>query len=348
MGNITIRDIAAASGVSYQTVSRVLNNRPDVAPKTRQRVLEVIERLGYRPSTIARSLSRGRSCTLGVVSYGLKYYGPSSILAGIEQQANALGYKLLLSLLREPEKNDPQILRDMLSYRVDGVIWAVPEIGSNRDWLPSEAHHFPVPIVFLDTQPRPTCSTVNVDNYYGGYLATRHLLAQGYRHIGLVAGPLAWWSARERKRGWEEAMAEAGLLASADLVAEGNWSAASGERALVSLLARHPELDAVFACNDQMALGVLKAARTAGRRVPDDLGVVGFDDIPEAAYFCPSLSTLRQDLAEMGRAAVRMLDQRITAGRQGQAEVNNAVVSLVSELIVRESSAGPAPNTERG
>jgi LacI family transcriptional regulator len=342
MGNITIRDVAAAAGVSYQTVSRVLNDRPDVAPETRQRVLEVIERLGYRPSTIARSLSRGRSCTLGVVSYGIKYFGPSTILSGIEQQANTLGYKLLLSLIRAPEKNDPQVLYDMVSYRVDGVIWAVPEIGDNRDWLPAEAHRLPVPVVFLDTRPRPTCSTVNVDNRHGGYLATRHLLAQGYRRIGLIAGPLTWWSARERKRGWEEAMQETGLPASPELVAEGNWSAASGEQAFTALVARHPELDAVFACNDQMALGVLKAARAMGRRVPDDLGVVGFDDIPEAAYFCPSLSTLRQDLAEMGRAAVRMLDQRITAGRQGHTNSDQAVILLPTELVVRESSGHPS------
>jgi len=138
MGKVTIRDVAAAASVSRQTVSRVLNNKPDVAKETRQRVLEVIEELGYRPSSIARSLTQGRSYTLGVVSYGLQYFGPSHTLVGIEHQANEMGYTLHLSLVQQPAKSGVQILHDMLSYHVDGIIWAVSEIGDNRDWAERE------------------------------------------------------------------------------------------------------------------------------------------------------------------------------------------------------------------
>jgi LacI family transcriptional regulator len=341
MGKITIRDVAAGAGVSRQTVSRVLNDKPDVAPETRQRILEVIDRLGYRPSNIARSLTQGRSFTLGVVSYGVQYFGPSHTLVSIEHQANELGYTLLLGLMRQPAMSGAQLLHELLSYHVDGIIWAVPEIGDNRDWMQKEICELTVPVVFLDTQPCPNLSVVNVDNRWGGYIATQHLLAQGYRNIGLITGPLDWWSARQRKLGWQDALQEASLPVGDRLVLEGTWSARSGERGVGELLEQHPDVDALFACNDQMALGGLKAARRLGWRVPEDLAVVGFDDVPEAAFFCPPLSTVRQNLDELGRCAVRELDRLIQARQLGQSEFESQTVSLRPELIVRESSIHP-------
>ena len=341
MSRTTIRDVAAVAGVSYQTVSRVLNNKPDVAEETRQRVLEVIEQLGYQPSSIARSLTQGRSYTLGVVSYGVEFYGPANTLSGIEHQANELGYTLLLSLMRHPETSGVQVLRDMLSYYVDGIVWAVSGIGDSREWTEKEMSHLSIPVVLLDMPPSPHLSIVNVDSRRGGYMATRHLLDQGYQTIGLIAGPLDWWAARQRKLGWQEALEEAGLAIEDSLVVEGTWSAASGERGLGRLLEQHPSVDAVFASNDQMALGVLKAARETGRRVPEDLAVVGFDDIPEAAFFCPPLSTVRQDLDELGRCAVRELGRMIEARQRGEAAVDPISISLQPELIVRESSNVP-------
>lgn len=338
MGKITIRDVAAAAGVSRQTVSRVLNSKPDVAPETRQRVLDVIEQLGYRPSSIARSLTQGRSFTLGVVSYGLQYFGPSHTLVGIEHQANELGYTLLLSLMRQPETSGAQLLHDILSYHVDGIIWAVSEIGSNRDWMQSEICQLTVPVVFLDTQPCANLSVVNVDNRVGGYLATKHLLDQGFRNIGLITGPLAWWSARQRKLGWQDALEEANLPVEDSLIVEGTWSAGSGERGVRQLLEQRPDVDALFACNDQMALGALKAAHKVRRRVPEELAVVGFDDVPEASFFSPPLSTVRQDLDGLGRSAVRELDRLIQAGQQGHPDAESQTISLRPELIVRESS----------
>ena len=334
---VTIRQVAEEAGVSTQTVSRVINDRPDVAPDTRRRVQKVIARLGYRPSYVARSLIQGRSCTFGVVGYGLDYYGPSCTLAGIEQEASQLGYRLLLSLVRQPETNRiDQLLGEMLSHHVDGLIWAVPEIGDNRAWL-DRTHEFPIPIVFLTMKPRPDQFIIAVDNYSGGLMATRHLIAQGCQTIGLITGPLDWWEARQRQAGWQDALASVGLPNEDSLIAKGNWSAASGEEGLKQLVARHPEIDGVFASNDQTALGVLRAARQLGRRVPGDLAVVGFDDIPEAAYFYPSLSTVRQDMVELGRRAVRMLGQAIETTQDGAVPTPETVL-LQPELIVRESS----------
>lgn len=341
MGKVTIRDVAAAAGVSRQTVSRVLNDRPDVAKGTRKRVLKVIEELGYRPSSIARSLSQGRSCTLGVVSYGVQYFGPSHTLAGIEHQANEMGYTLHLSLVRQPSESGVQLLHEMLSYHVDGIIWAVSEIGNNRDWAEREICRISVPVVFLDMRPCPNLSVVNIDNRKGGSIATRHLLDQGYQHIGLITGPLDWWSAQQRRTGWQEALEEAGLPIEKDLHVEGTWSAASGERGMRRLLDQHPDIDAVFACNDQMALGALKAAREMGRQVPKDLAVIGFDDAPEAAFFCPPLSTVRQDLSQLGRSSVRELERMIEARQEEEVDIEPKTILLEPELVVRESSVRP-------
>jgi LacI family transcriptional regulator len=267
----------------------------------------------------------------------LEYFGPSRTLSGIEQQANELGYSLLLSLMRQPEKNDAeQVLRDMLSRYVDGIIWAMPEIGNNRDWIQQGTPQLSVPIVFLSMEPHPNLSVVAVDNRSGGRMATEHLLDQGYQTIGLITGPLDWWEARQRQLGWQDALNE--TRTEDHLVVEGDWTAESGERGLRQLLEQRPDMDAVFVCNDQMALGALQAARQMGIRVPADLALVGFDDIPESAYFYPPLSTVRQDMVELGRCAVRELGCIIEASQQGRAVVEPKVILLQPQLVIRESS----------
>ena len=343
---VTIKQVAEEAGVSVQTVSRVINDRPDVAATTRQRILEIIDRLGYQPSHIARSLIQGHSCTLGLVGYGLEYFGPSRILSGLERAANELGYSLLLSLMRDPAPDGPQITRDMLSHHVDGIIWMIPETDTNRSWKTEELARFALPMVFLDTPPARDLSVVNIDNRTGGRLATRHLIEFGYRQIGLISGPDDWWSwaARQRELGWRDALQEAGLRAQDSLIVKGDWSAASGERGLLRLREQHPHIDAVFACNDQMALGALKAARELGLQVPQDFALVGYDDIPEAAYFCPPLTTIRQDLHELGRCAVRELGRLIDGYAQDEeANVQPASVLLQPELIVRASTTKRVP-----
>jgi LacI family transcriptional regulator len=339
MPRTTIADVARIAGVSKATVSRVLAGQTKyVREETRQRVLKAVDELGYHPSTAARSLKSKRSFTLGIVGYGLEYYGPSCTLSGVEQEASKLGYTILLHLVRQPETNNvEQLLRNMLARYVDGIIWAVPEIGENRDWIKNKSLTPSVPIVFLSTEPQPDQFVVAVDNHSGGLMATRHLITRGCQNIGLITGPLDWWEARQRKLGWQDALESVGLSREEGFITEGNWSAASGERGLAQLLARHPEIDGVFACNDQMALGALKTARQLRRQVPEDLAIVGFDDIPEAAYFFPSLSTVRQDMVELGRRAVRELGKEIEVSQSGNPP-NPKTVLLRPELIVRESS----------
>lgn len=340
---VTIKQVAEEAGVSTQTISRVVNNRPDVSPETRRRVKQAIEKLGYRPDTIARSLIQGRTQTLGVIAYGLEYFGPSQTLGGIDQEANKIGYSLRFSLLhRLDEASVRKHLWAMMSHRVDGVIWAVPDHGDGREWVMAEAAELPVPIVLLTTEARPGISTVAVDNLTGGRLATEHLLEQGYRRIGLITGPQYWWEARQRARGWRMALQAAGVEVPEHLVAEGDWTAASGEHNAYHLFDQSPAPDALFVSNDQMALGVLRAAQQAGLRVPDDLGIVGFDDIPEAAYFFPPLTTVRQQIFDLGRYAVKELQRRIELPRQrerdGEVEVKPENLILPPKLIVRKSS----------
>ncbi len=340
MRKVTIRDVAEAAGVSTMTVSRVINNRPDVSRETRRHVQAIIDDLGYKPSSVAQSLIRGRSNTLGVVSTGIKYFGPSRTLAGIEQQANELGYSLLLNLLYDPEHDRGEAsLSSVLAHQVDGILWAVPEIGTNREWLCERVREIDTPVVFLNMEPREQSVMVAVNNYRGGRLATEHLWAKGYRRVGIITGPVTWWEAQQRELGWHDALQEAGVGDLDRLWAAGDWSASSGEAGLRQLLEQSPDLDAIFASNDQMALGALQAARHAGLRVPGDLGIVGFDDIPEAAYFYPPLTTVRQSLSELGGEAVRLLT-RVLEAQQREEPFPPEVRWVEPEIIVRESSNG--------
>jgi LacI family transcriptional regulator len=340
---VTIRDVAAAAGVSHQTVSRVLNDRPDVAEETRRRVRQVIEELSYQPSAIARSLIQQRSFTLGIVTAGLKYVGPSRTLNGITEQAEEMGYTLLLKELPRFDTNDVQpLLNSLRARQVDGIIWAVPEIGSNRDWLQSQPPEFPIPMIFLTMQTRSDLLIVSVDNYTGGRIATEHLLEQGYRHIGHISGPLDWWEARQRKAGWQDALSEVGIQVADHHWESGNWSSASGEQAVRKLLDGYPEMEAVFVANDQMALSVLQVTCEKGLQVPQDLAVVGFDGIPEAAYYWPPLTTVYQDQQKLGGTAVRELVQIIEATQQNKAVIEPQTILLQPELIARQSSV-PKP-----
>jgi LacI family transcriptional regulator len=333
----TIMEVARDAGVSAQTVSRVVNNHPRVKPQTRARVRESIERLRYRPNVIARSLSQSRSNTLGVVTSGLDYFGLSRTLVGIERSAGAAGYSLSLNLLHRPETDDAQTLIDnFISRQVDGIIWATQEIGSNLSWL--DRAPLPVPIVFLESRPRPNASCVNVDSRLGGRLAVQHLLSRGRRKVGIITGPLTWWSARERLQGWRDALRAAGIREEDRFIREGDWSTGSGAIGLEMLLGQFPEMDSVFVCNDQMALGVLQASRKLGKQAPEELAIVGYDDVPEAEFYWPPLTTVRQDLFHLGASVVRMLSRMIAGHREGKplSELNQTIW-LKPELIVRGS-----------
>jgi DNA-binding LacI/PurR family transcriptional regulator len=269
----TIKQVASAAGVSTQTVSRVINARPDVSLETRKRVQSVIDQIDYQPSALARSLIRQRTYTLGVVTAGLRYFGPSRVLNGIAGAAESLGYSLLLKELPQFNLDDVYpIFQTLLTRHVDGVIWAVPEIGANRGFVDRLALTSDVPVVFLTMNPRENLKVVSIDNYAGGRLAVAHLLDQGYRRIGHIAGPLDWWEARQRMAAWQDTLREAGLEVGDKSFTEGNWSSASGAEAIERLLGQYPAMDAVFVANDQMALSVLGAACHRGIAVPGDPG----------------------------------------------------------------------------
>jgi LacI family transcriptional regulator len=336
---VTISQVAKEAGVSSQTVSRVVNNRQEITPETRRHVQEVIKRLGYQPNAIARSLIQRRSHTLGVVTSGLEYFGPSHLLIGVEQGANQAGLSILLNLVHQPEtKEIGSIVNSLLSRQVEGIIWAVPEIGDNRSWFRENLPQLGIPVVFLSTKPRENLNVVEIDNRHGAYIATQHLLERGYQKIGHIAGPLTWWAASERRRGWQDALGEAGVPFGDDQVVEGNWSAESGERGLQELLAKFPDVEAVFACNDQMALGLMRAARSLGKRIPQDLAVVGFDDIPESAFYYPPLTTIRQSLYELGHVAVQTFMKLRTGDHRDESILAAQTVMLQPQLVLRKST----------
>lgn len=338
----TIRDVAAAAGVSIQTVSRVINDRPDVAPETLLRVQEVIREIGYAPNMLARGLTQGRSNVLGVVAYGLEYFGPSRTVSAIERQAAEMGYGISLNLILEPETDDvDHVLNALRSRQVDGIIWAIPEVSNNRAWARTKDANLPVPVILVGGMAgKSYLPSIGIDNTAIGRLATEHLLAGGTRHLGIVTGPLTWWEAQQRLAGWRQTIEGAGLEAEDRLIFEGDWTVSSGEEALYRLLEACPDIDAVFASNDQMALGLMHAAHKLGRKVPDELSVVGVDNIAEASHFWPPLTTVDQPLWEAGARAVEEIDRSIEKARQvrrGQDSPPEATL-LQPQLIIRESS----------
>lgn len=338
-GRATIKEVASAAGVSTQTVSRVINDRPDVSPETRKRVQEIIDSLGYQPSALARSLIRQRSYTLGVVTAGLKYIGPSRTLSGITSAAEEAGYSLLLKELPHFSANNiAPIFQTLISRHVDGIIWAVPEVGENRNWVNKLSLDLNLPIVYLAMESKEKICVVSINNYLGGQLAMSHLIEQGYRHIGHISGPLDWWEARERMAAWKDSLAGTSLVVEECHCAEGNWSSASGAQAIEKLFEQYSEMDAVFVANDQMALGVMQFACRRAIRIPDDLGVVGFDDIPESAFFWPPLTTIQQDQYNVGEVAVEEIIKIIESGWQEQEPVRPKSIMLAPTLVVRKSS----------
>jgi LacI family transcriptional regulator len=336
----TLRDVAELAGVSTKTVSRVVNHQNEISEATRQRVQAAIDQLDYRPNILARSLIHQRSKTLAVIAWGIDYFGPSRTVVGIEQEANELGYSLFLNLVSRPTDDHEKILDNLISRRVEGIIWAIPEVGDNRNWVQVSRLDYLPPIVFLTMESRPGISVVSIDNRNGAKQAVQHLLHQGRRKIGLITGPMAWWEARERFIGWKEALGEANLEASPSLEYKcDDWSSLNGERGMRALLEGCPDIDAVFASSDQIALGALGIAHQLGRRIPQDLAIVGFDNTPESAFFWPPLTTIYQQLVDVGRIAVKNLHEMITVRRLEREPLEPLCTILKPELIVRASSS---------
>lgn len=335
---ITIKDVAKAAGVSTQTVSRVINNRPDVSPQTREVVKKVIKDMGYAPNFIARSLSRGKTNTVGVVGFGLEYFGPANVLTGIERKASEYDFSVLLALCDDlNEDNIVQVLTQFVAQQVLGIIWAIPGFAGSMEMVEKAVEDLPIPIVLLNRPPLERNIVVSVDNRDGARLATRHLFEQGYKKVGIISGPLNWWEAQERLAGWQEVMRDEGIAKTDGLIFEGDWGVDSGDCGFEALYRANPDLDAIFVCNDQMSLGVIQAANRHRRKIPADMGIVGFDNIPESNFFFPPLTTIHQDARRLGALAVSRLNaciQKTDIEKSNQEGEN----FIFPELIVRQSS----------
>ncbi len=342
---ITIIDVAKRAGVSPGTVSNALSGKRPVADATRERIFAVIDELGYEPNLLARSLVSQRSQMLSIVVtefHDLGYYGYSSALMGVQNQATALGYSLMLHVLQETSTGQVvSLLNEISARQVDGIVWAIHEIDDNWRWTQEIPLDRYPPIVHLNMHPAPDLTVVSIDNRAGARLATEHLLVQGCRSVGIITGPAGWWEAKERLAGWRESLEAADLPADESLVVEGDWLTMSGELGLERLLAAHSDLEAVFACNDLMALGALFTAHRLGIDVPGDLRIVGFDNMPESAAFWPPLTSIRQGLRQMGGLAIETLHGQIEGRLSDAKPAAPSQQVLVPELVARESSRCP-------
>jgi DNA-binding LacI/PurR family transcriptional regulator len=310
-------DVARAASVSHQTVSRVLNGHPNVRPAT--------------PNLAARALATGRSTALGLVTLNTTLFGPVATLYAVEQAARDAGYSVSVASVRAIDRMSlTDAVERLVRQGVAGLVVIAPIATSDSAMsvLPAD-----LPAVVVEADAEPSVSAVTVDQAEGAYLATRHLLELGHRTVVHVRGPDEWIEARQRVAGWRRALEEVG--APVPQLISGDWSAQSGYDA-GAVLARTPEVTAVFAANDNMALGLLRALSEQGRSVPGDVSVVGFDDVAEAAFFTPPLTSIRQDFAEMGRRSVELLLRRVDG-----AATRIEHIMLAPELVVRDSAAPP-------
>lgn len=320
-------DVARRAGVSHQTVSRVLNGHPNVSPATKAQVLAAIRALGYRPNIAARTLVTGRTNVLGVVSVDTTLYGPASMLYGIERALHPEYFVAVASLPAFDRDSLTEAVERFAAQSVAGIIVIAPDMHA-ADALRGLA--VSVPLVAVGSGDYTPLPSVAIDNRAGAARATRHLLGLGHRTVHHIGGPDKWLDARERIEGWRQALREAG--APEPELARGDWSARSGYE-IGHRLAADNDVTAVLCGNDAMALGFLRAAAEHGRPVPDGISVVGFDDVAEAAYYHPPLTTVRQDFGTLGVRALHVLMDLITHGGQAR-----PAPPITASLIVRSSS----------
>jgi DNA-binding LacI/PurR family transcriptional regulator len=326
-------DVAHRAGVSQKTVSRVMNGEPYVTEAVRLRVLEAARELGYRRNNVARALTSGRTRRIGVVSLGSPLYGPASMLIELERAARSTGYSLSIVTTFEGDPHGVAGAIDaLLTEGVDGIVLSEPIDEGENIRLELD-----IPVLSLGRFPGlsgPRVVITGVEGSEAGRVATDHLLQLGHRTVWHVAGPQRWWSARDRLDGWRSALRAAGAVEPPCI--EGDWSPASGHAAGVRL-ARHPDVTAVFVANDDMAIGVMRAFAEAGRRVPEDVSVVGLDDIPIAAYQSPPLTTVRQDFGTLARDGLERLVRQIEDTGDDTSGTPQPVC-----LIVRQSTSSPS------
>lgn len=324
----SIRDVARLADVSYQTVSRVLNDHPSVRPETRERVNQVMAQLNYRPNQAARALVTSRSQTIGILAASSSMYGPASSIAAIEAAARLRGYWVSTANIDSSDPASiPEGLAHLRAQSIEGLVVIAPQVRVVRALA---AQALDIPYVTLQSTDVDVAHMLSVDQVAGARLATKHLISLGHRGIYHLAGPQDWIEAEARMRGFLDELSASDVPTTAPIL--GDWTAEFGYYAGRELL-RVRDFTAIFASNDQMALGFMHAVRDDGLDVPRDISVVGFDDIPEAAHFWPPLTTVRQDFAELGRRCVELLLGPVDA-------LESPTPSTITpELIVRGSTA---------
>lgn len=336
--SVTLNDVAKRAGVSAKTVSRVVNQQGEVSPETRLRILALIEEMGYLPNLLARGLVSQRSYSLAIVSWTLNRYAPAQFVMGVEKEADERGYAILLTITHPAEDKPLEaFLNRLTATQVDGILWHAPRVGSNQDWMTSERLSSLPPMV-LNGLPNPALTTVSIDNHFGAQIATQHLIEQGWQRIGLICGNPDFAMYAERRRGWEEALRQAGQQPNPQRIVYGDGSAESGYQAMQELLRRQPDLDAVFVSDDTAALGALQSAQENGRAVGVDFGMVGYDGQPDTRYYAPPLTTVDQPIFNLGRKAVELLVAEIEARARGEAQGEPKLHLVQPELVIRESS----------
>jgi DNA-binding LacI/PurR family transcriptional regulator len=330
-----IFDVARLAGVSHQTVSRVVNDLPNVRPATRERVEQAIRQLRYIPSPAARALVTRRSRTLGLIVTGLPAYGPAMISLGFHAAAHDARYAVAMSSVLDTDEASIRVAAETL---VRQNVEAIVVVASRRDATRRLAElDLGIPVVAIASHRVDGLRRVSVDQYQGARAATDHLLDLGHRDIRMIAGPLDSGDANDRVRGWRDALAERGLASAEPVV--GDWTPHGGYQAGLALAGSG--CTAIIASNDDMALGLIRALAERGLRVPDDVSVVGFDDVPGSAYYAPPLTTIRQDFDSLGRDAL------VTVLAVLRDEKEFDPVRRMPVLVVRASTAPPPAGTAR-
>lgn len=332
--NSTIVDVAEAAGVSYATVSRVINNDPHVKPSTRERVQGAMEKLGYVVNRPARSLAGGRSHAVAVLvpDLGTGYIG--EIMRGIDAELGLAQYDLILYTTHRRETKESTFIATLTNGMADGLLLVLPR--NPGGFLPTLRDRS-MPFVLIDHRgiDEQTCA-VGATNWQGAYNATEYLLELGHRRIGFITGSMDLGAARDRLAGFRAAMKTRHVPLEKELICEGDFQQLDGYNLGRALLALRARPTAIFASNDVMAMGVMDAVRELGLRIPDDISILGFDDIPQAVNIRPALTTVRQPLEKMGRVATQMLLDMLN---DPDASVQR--IELPTELIVRDSCQAP-------
>ncbi|MDN4641318.1 LacI family DNA-binding transcriptional regulator [Agreia sp. PsM10] len=323
-----MHDVARLAGVSHQTVSRVINDAPNIRDETKQRVLDSMEQLQYRPNRAARALVTSRSRTIGILSASRTNYGPAASIQAIEDAANAAGYAVTTANIHGFESTSiVRAIDRLLDQAIEGLVVIAPQ---RRVFDTLAGMALRLPIVTLQSTGTDGDRSLSVDQIMGARLATRHLIELGHRSIYHLAGPQDWIEAEARMTGFLDEMNAQDMPTTAPFL--GDWTAEFGYFAGRELL-RVRDFTAIFAANDQMALGLMHAIRDARLDVPGDISIVGFDDIPDAAHFWPPLTTVRQDFPELGRRCVALLLGGLDAGEQYD--------GIIAPTLVVRGSTGP-------